>query len=50
MISGELDGVLDINSVVMNPTDPVELNPECQFDTLHPNAADYKAIVDYIAN
>lgn len=50
LTSGEFDGVLDINSVVMNPEDPEELKPEYQFDTLHPNAEGYKAIGDYIAN
>lgn len=48
--SGEFDGVLDIESVVANPADYRELNPEYQFDSLHPNAAGYKAIGEYVAN
>lgn len=48
--SGEFDGVFDIDSIVANPSDRRELNPEYQFDTLHPNATGYRAIGEYVAN
>lgn len=48
--SGEFDGVLDIDSIVANPSDSRELNPAYQFDSLHPNTTGYKAIGEFVAN
>jgi lysophospholipase L1-like esterase len=48
--SGEFDGVLDLSSVVANPDDSSELNPQYQFDAIHPNPDGYRAIGLYIAD
>ncbi len=48
--SVEFDGVLDLSSVVANPDDSSELNPQYQFDAIHPNPDGYRAIGLYIAD
>ena len=41
---GKLDGVIDFDAVLADPANPLRLNPDYNFDGLHPNAAGYKAM------
>jgi lysophospholipase L1-like esterase len=49
MTSGEFDAVIDMSKVIANPDDAEQILPSFQFDTLHPNAAGYKAMGTYAA-
>lgn len=42
--SGEFDAVVDFDAVIADPDKPDTMNPEYQFDWLHPNPAGYKAM------
>ena len=41
---GKFDGVIDFDAVLADPANPSRLNPDYNFDGLHPNAAGYKAM------
>lgn len=42
--SGKFDGVIDFDAVLADPANPLRMNPDYQFDWLHPNPAGYKAM------
>lgn len=42
--SGEFDAVVDFDAVLADPATPTAMNPEYQYDWLHPNPAGYKAM------
>lgn len=42
--SGSFDGVVDFDVIIADPAKPDTMNPEYQFDWLHPNPAGYKAM------
>lgn len=48
--SGEYDGVVDFDAVIADPSKPDTMNPDYQFDWLHPNPAGYKAMGEHAAD
>jgi hypothetical protein len=46
--SGTFDGVIDFDKAVRNPQDTTKFQTALKNDWLHPNAAGYKALGDYV--
>lgn len=42
--SGNFDAVIDFDMVLRDPAQPTQMNPDYQYDWLHPNAKGYKAM------